>query len=140
MVWHGVDGYFAGMSVNAGERLTDPSVLLQAAGDNKAAFCDLLRLFLTIFPDMVGRLEYFYAAADVPKVAQQAHDVKGCLYMVGAMRSADKVEAIEMIARHDQALCPGAEFEQLMGEMRSVIEEVESDLNPATRVSAEEIC
>jgi HPt (histidine-containing phosphotransfer) domain-containing protein len=120
--------------------LTDPTVLLQAAGDNKDAFCDLLRLFLSIFPAMVDRLEYFFAAADVPKVTQQAHGVKGCLYLVGAMRSAEKVEAIEMIARRDKVLCSSAEFEQLMGEMRSVIEEVESDLNPATRLSAEKIC
>jgi HPt (histidine-containing phosphotransfer) domain-containing protein len=127
------------MSVNADDRLTDPTVLLQAAGDNKDAFCDLLRLFLSIFPSMVDRLEHFYAAADVPKVAQQAHGVKGCLYLVGAMRSAEKVEAIEMVARRDKALYPSAEFEQLMGEMRCVIEEVNSDLNPATRLSAEEI-
>ncbi len=126
--------------MNADDRLTDPTVLLQAAGDNKDAFCDLLRLFLSIFPAMVDRLEYFFAAADVPNVAQQAHGVKGCLYLVGAMRSAEKVEAIEMIARRDKALCSSAEFEQLMGEMRSVIEEVESDLNPATRLSAEKIC
>lgn len=127
------------MSVNADDRLTDPSVLLQAAGDNEDAFFDLLRLFLTIFPAMLGRLEYFFAAADMPKVAQQAHSVKGCLYLVGAMDSAERLESIEMMARRD-TLCSGVEFEQLMGEMRSVIEEVEGDLNPAALLPAEEIC
>ncbi len=126
--------------MNAGDRLIDSSVLLQAAGDKKEAFFDLLRLFLAIFPAMVARLEYFYAAADLPEVAQQAHGVKGCLYLVGAMRSAGKVEAIEMIARHDRVLCCSTEFEELMAEMHSVIEEVEGDLNPAALLPAEEIC
>jgi len=128
------------MSVNADDRWTDPTMLLQAANGNQDVFCHLLRLFLAIFPEMVSRLAYFQAAADAANVAQQAHQVRGCLYLVGAMRSAEQVEAIEMMARHDKALCCSAEFEQLMGDMRSVIEEVESDLNPATRVSAEEIC
>jgi hypothetical protein len=73
-------------------------------------------------------------------VAQQAHCVKGCLYLVGAMHSADKVEVIEAAARHDKVLCSGAEFEELMDEMRSVIEEVENDLKPAPLLCVEEIC
>ncbi len=121
-------------------RLTDPTMLLQAAGDNNEAFRDLLRLFLSIFPDMVERLEHVFAAEDVANVAQQAHCVKGCLYLVGAMRSADNVETIEMAARHDKVLCSGAEFEELMDEMRSVIVEVENDLKPAPLLCVEEIC
>ena len=59
------------------------------------------------------------------------------MYLVGALRSAERMEAIESAARHDRALCHGTEFEQLMDEMRSVIEEVEGDL---TLLSPEEMC
>jgi hypothetical protein len=128
------------MSVKMDARLTDSTMLLQAASDNKDAFRDLLRLFIAIFPDMVDRLACFFAAEDVANVAQQAHCVKGCLYLVGAMHSADKVEVIEAAARHDKVLCSGAEFEELMDQMRSVIEEVENDLKPAPLLCVEEIC
>jgi HPt (histidine-containing phosphotransfer) domain-containing protein len=128
------------MSVKTQARLTDSTMLLQAAGGSNDDFRDLLRLFLSIFPAMVDRLELFFADENMPEVAQQAHDVKGCLYLVGAMRSADRVESIEVAARHDRALCHGAEFEQLMDEMRSVIDEIEGDLNSATMLSPEEMC
>lgn len=122
-------------------RLSDSTVLLQAAGGNRDAFRDLLHLFLSIFPDMVERLEIFFSAGNFPKVVQQAHNVKGCLYLVGAMRSAEKMESIEMAARHDRALCHGAEFEQLMDEMRSVIVEIEGDLSAAmTLLSTKKMC
>jgi HPt (histidine-containing phosphotransfer) domain-containing protein len=126
--------------VNPDDRLTDQAMLLQAVGDNRDAFRDLLRLFIAIFPGMVNRLEDFFAAEDVANVAQQAHCVKGCLYLVGAMPSADKVEVIEAAARHDKVLCSCVEFERLMDEMRCVIAEVEGDLKPATLPSVEEIC
>lgn len=115
-------------------------MLLQATGDNKDAFRDLLRLFVAIFPGVVDRLEHFFAAEDVANVVQQAHCVKGCLYLVGAMPSADKVEVIEMAARHDKALCSRLEFERLMDEMRCVIAEVEGDLKPAPLLFVKEIC
>ncbi len=115
-------------------------MLLQAAGGNKEAFRCLLRLFIAIFPDMVARLQHYFVAPDLPSLAQQAHCVKGCLYLVGAMSCADKVEAIEVAARHDKALCSRGEFEQLMDEMRSLIDEVEGDLKPAMPCSAEEMC
>ena len=101
-----------------------------------AMICDLLHLFMSIFPAMVQRMELFFAAGNFPKVVQQAHELKGCLYLVGAMRSAERMDAIESAARHDRALCHGTEFEQLMDEMRSVIEEVEGDL----MLSPEEMC
>lgn len=120
-------------------RLTDSTVLLQAAGGHTDAFRDLLHIFLSIFPDMLDRLDHFFAAGNFSRVVQQAHDVKGCLYLVGATRCAEKMESIEIAARHDRALCHSAEFEQLMDEMRSVIEEVEGDLM-ATRLSLKEMC
>lgn len=126
--------------MNRDDRLTDQTMLLQAAGDNKDTFRDLLRLFVAIFPGMVDRLEHFFVAEDVANVVQQAHCVKGCLYLVGAMPSADKVEVIEMAARHDKALCSRLEFERLMDEMRCVIAEVEGDLKPAPLLFVKEIC
>lgn len=121
-------------------RLTDSTVLLQATGGNIDVFRDLLHLFLSIFPDMVEQMSYFFAAGNFSRALQQAHDVKGCLYLVGATRCAERMESIEMAACRDRALCHSAEFEQLMDEMRSVIEEVENDLSSAMLLPPKEMC
>ena len=61
------DSTMQGAGVNIQARLTDSSVLLQAAGGNHAAFRDLLHLFMSIFPAMVQRLELFLLRAISPR-------------------------------------------------------------------------
>jgi two-component system sensor histidine kinase/response regulator len=123
------DGTWAGVGSGA-VRLTDPDVLLRATGGDRQACHRMLTLFLQIFPAMVLSLEQVFATGNRSCVAQAAHMVKGCLVLVGATGSAERVERIESAARYETAQCRLAEFEKTVQELRTVIEEIESELGP----------
>ena len=112
-------------------RLTDASVLLQATGGNKEAFRQMLSVFLQIFPDMVERLQQVFAARNFTCLVQSVHSVKGCLFLIGAIGSAERMERIESIERGKTVLCGDIEFEKLMQELRLVIEEIKNELELA---------
>jgi hypothetical protein len=115
---------------NRAAKLTDSAVLLRATSGNREAFHQIMSVFLRIFPGMVLSLEQLFEDGDLPDLAHSAHLVRGCLALVGANVSAERIARIESAARNRTPQCHLAEFEKTMQELRSVIDEIESEFGP----------
>lgn len=106
-------------------RQIDPAVLMDAAGDSMEAFLQLLDVFLRIAPDMTARLDAAVQAGHSTGMAQEAHSLKSCLALVGAIDCARRVEHIERSARRDLA-GDAAGFDQLRADIATVLREAQA--------------
>jgi HPt (histidine-containing phosphotransfer) domain-containing protein len=103
-------------------RLIDPAVLMDAAGDDPAAFNELLATFLRIVPGMTRQLEQAARDGRHDDIAHHAHSLKSCFALVGAAGGAARLEQLERAARQQQHDCAGR-FDALREELAAVIAE-----------------
>jgi len=96
-----------------------------ACGDEDLVI-DLITIFLRIGPPMVLRLEDALAAANNAAIAQEAHDLKGCLALLGAEQASANCARVEAQARRSGA-CPSREdAEALCVSLDRIVREVQS--------------
>jgi HPt (histidine-containing phosphotransfer) domain-containing protein len=100
----------------------DPAVLMNAAGDDAQGFRELLAMFLRIVPEMAQALHDAVRDERADAIAHQAHSIKSCMSLVGALGCSARLEAIERNARQGGADCADL-FVQLEGELAAVIVE-----------------
>jgi HPt (histidine-containing phosphotransfer) domain-containing protein len=99
----------------------DPAILMNAAGDNAQGFRELLAMFLRIVPEMAHALGEAVRCARHETIAHQAHSLKSCMSLVGAVGCSARLEALERSAR--QGADCGAHFAQLEDELDAVVAE-----------------
>lgn len=104
--------------------LIKPEVLMRAVDNNTEVFLHLLGVFLRICPEMLDRLEQSIAAGNQASICQQAHSLKGCLLLIGAEPTSEKLNLMERAARNNEANCDPATFSSLRLEFDQVIAEV----------------
>lgn len=79
--------------------------LREWAGGEEDVVTELITIFLRIGPPMVLRLQAALAAGDSVATAQEAHDLKGCLILLGATQASADCARIERQARREGS-CP----------------------------------
>lgn len=112
--------------------LIEPDVLMRAVDNNTEVFVHLLGVFLRICPEMLDRLEQSHAAGNQASICQQAHSLKGCLLLIGAEHTSEKLNLMEKAARDNEANCDPAYFASLRAEFDLVIKEVQACLEKNT--------
>lgn len=75
------------------------AALHDAAGADDALTAELLAIFVRTVPPMLERLAHALDCAHAARVAQEAHDLKGCLALVGASAASAECARIETAAR-----------------------------------------
>lgn len=102
----------------------DPSVLLDTVGDDKAAYCGLLRIFMDIAPAAHVDLQQALQHGDCAVIARTSHALKGSVMLVGAEGLTALLQTIEVQARQEQedgllALAPvlAKRFDQVLEEV-----------------------
>lgn len=100
-------------------------VLMRAEDNNTEVFVHLLGVFLRICPEMLDRLEQSVATGNQASICQQAHSLKGCLLLIGAEDTSEKLNSMERAARNNEANCDPAYFASLRQEFGQVISEVQ---------------
>ena len=108
--------------------LIEPDVLMRAVDNNTSVFVHLLGVFLRICPEMLDRLEQSVTSGNQASICQQAHSLKGCLLLIGAERTSEKLNLMERAARNNEANCDPAYFASLRIEFDQVIAEVQACL------------
>jgi HPt (histidine-containing phosphotransfer) domain-containing protein len=102
--------------------LIDPEVLMDATGGSSEAFSELLEIFLRTVPDMLGRLDAAAAAGMHADLAREAHSLKSCLALVGALAAGARIGEIERAASSGQAPGDGA-WRALRADLDRILEE-----------------
>ncbi|MFJ9531484.1 Hpt domain-containing protein [Herbaspirillum sp. NPDC101396] len=80
-------------------RQIDPSVLLDAAGQDVQAFLELSATFLDIAPPMFERLQQAIQAGHTSRITLESHSLKGTVALVGAERLAGMLGRVEALSR-----------------------------------------
>jgi HPt (histidine-containing phosphotransfer) domain-containing protein len=100
----------------------DPAVLMNAAGDDEEGFKELLAMFVRIVPPMLRELDQSVQDGRHADIGHQAHSLKSCLSLVGALGCGKRLEQLERAARNKAPDC-GAGYAQLHQEITAVIAE-----------------
>lgn len=106
-----------------------PALLRDAAGGDDALVAELLDIFLRTVPSMARRFADALEAGTASAVAQEAHDLKGCLVLVGAAAVSLDFARAEFAARRDGACPTGAEGAMLCAKLHDVVEQVRRHLD-----------
>jgi HPt (histidine-containing phosphotransfer) domain-containing protein len=80
-------------------RQINPSVLLDAAGQDVQAFLELSATFLDIAPPMFDRLQQAIQSGHAARVTLESHSLKGTVALVGAERLAGMLARVEALSR-----------------------------------------
>ena len=80
-------------------RQIDPSVLLDAAGQDVQAFLELSATFLDIAPPMFERLQQAIQTGHTSRITLESHSLKGTVALVGAERLAGMLGRVEALSR-----------------------------------------
>lgn len=102
-----------------------PAVLREAAGGDDTLVAELLSIFARTVPPMLRRLARALADGDAASVAQEAHDLKGCLALVGAPDTSAACARIETAARRSGTCPPPADGALLCERIGHIVEQVE---------------
>lgn len=122
--------------LSADQKLFDPAVLMDAVEQNKEAFDALSRVFLRTCPEIIQRLEEAIEIGSLIDMANQAHSLASCMFVVGAIRVGEKLEEIERDARQKIHMLSSVEFVEMKLVLFQVIAEVERNLLPENEESA----
>lgn len=114
-------------------RLIDPTVLMNAAGDDDAGFAELLAMFVRIVPEMARQLREAAADGRGADLAQHAHSLKSCMSLVGAFDCGARLEQLERAARGG-APEAGASFDELHELILAVLAEALGCYAATTRI------
>ncbi len=106
----------------------DPSILLDTIGGDRAAYCDLLRIYLDIAPAAYASLQQAIEARDAPAVARCSHTLKGSVMLVGAHGLTALLQALEMQARQEPGADLPAAAPALARQFDQVLQEVQASL------------
>lgn len=102
-----------------------PALLHEAAGGDDALVAELLSIFARTVPPMLGRLKAALAGGDAAYVAQEAHDLKGCLALVGAPDTSTACARIETAARRSGTCPTSADAAPLCERIEDIVKQVE---------------
>ncbi len=102
------------------------AVLRHTAGGDESLVKELTAIFLRIAPPMVQRLRQAMVAGNAAVCAQEAHDLKGSLALLGAASASADCAAIESMARQAGRLPPEEDGAALCDEILKIIGQVES--------------
>jgi len=80
-------------------RQIDPSVLLDAAGQDVQVFLELSATFLDIAPPMFERLQQAIQTGHTSRITLESHSPKGTVALVGAERLACMLARVEALSR-----------------------------------------
>jgi len=80
----------------------DPQALLEAAGGDATLARELIDIYLRIGPPMVARLRLAAAADTGDAIAEEAHALRGCLLLLGAVEAGADCRALEGAARRER--------------------------------------
>ncbi len=100
-------------------------VLRDTAGGDESLVGELIAIFLRIAPPMVQRLRQAMVAGNAAGCAQEAHDLKGSLALLGAASASADCAAIETMARQAGRLPPAEDGAALCDEILNIIGQVE---------------
>jgi len=77
----------------------NPSVLLDAAGNDLEVFRDLSATFLEIAPAILSRLQQAIGEGNIANVTLESHSLKGTVALVGATQLTALLAQIEALSR-----------------------------------------
>lgn len=100
-----------------------PSVLLNATGNDRTSFVRLLEIFLRTCPAMFNSLEDAARHENLETVGRQAHCLKTCLSVIGAIEAIDELERVEEGAVRNQVLYDSATIVRLRTAVEAILEE-----------------
>lgn len=101
------------------------AALRDAAGGDEALVAELLTIFLRTLPGAADRFARALAAGHAAQVAQEAHDLKACLVLVGATAAGAEFAHIETAARRTGA-CPSlADGARLRARLATIAKQAE---------------
>lgn len=112
--------------MNTTFQMTDPAVLMKAAVNDKETFQELSSVFLRIVPELLSSLEEAVANGHPDKIAERAHALKGCVFLVGGQHIGERLQAIEREARHSGTVCGADEFQGIKNDLLIAYDEVKS--------------
>lgn len=112
--------------MNTTFQMTDPAVLMKAAVNDKETFHELSSVFLRIVPELLSSLENAVADGQPIAVAERAHALKGCVFLVGGKHIGERLQAIEREARHSGTVCGTEEFQGIKNDLLIACDEVKS--------------
>lgn len=100
----------------------DPAVLMDAAGDDQAAFDELLGMFVHLAPGLLRELDDAVRGSRPEDASRHAHTLKSTLALVGAHAGAARLEQLDRRARLRE---PGLDrdFDDLYEHLLAVIAE-----------------
>ena len=86
-------------------RQINPSVLLDAAGQDVQVFLELSATFLDIAPPMFERLQQAITACHTSRITHESHSLKGTVALVGAEHLAGMLGRVEALSRTSTPSC-----------------------------------
>ncbi len=102
------------------------AVLRDTAGGDEPLVQELVAIFLRIAPPMVKRFRQAMADGNAAACAQEAHDLKSSLALLGATSASADCAAIESTVRQNGRLPPAETGARLCDQILEIIRHVDS--------------